>query len=198
MARLTFPMAALAALLLIAAASSASALCPPKVTIDYVTYAGTGCSWDNTNYVLSPDYSTVTFIFGGMVATTDGGLANTRKFCQLSFALKYPKGWIFTLGKATGRGFADIGANSLGVYESSYYFSGQTGTPTISRTFYGPQTKSFEATDKFLTMVWSECNNVPNLNIKTVVRVQGQKAAMFLDSHDTKFHLAFALFWKPC
>uniref|UniRef100_A0A388LFU6 NADH:ubiquinone oxidoreductase intermediate-associated protein 30 domain-containing protein n=1 Tax=Chara braunii TaxID=69332 RepID=A0A388LFU6_CHABU len=191
-------MAALAAVLLIAAASSTSAFCPPKVTIDSVTYGGTGCNWQNTNYVFSPDYSTVTFIFGGMVATTDGGLANTRKFCQLSFALKYPKGWIFTLGKATGRGFAAIGKHSLGVYESSYYFSGQTGTCTISRKFYGPQSKSFEATDNFLTMVWSQCNGVPNLNIKTVVRVQGGKAAMFLDSHDTKFRLAFGILWKKC
>ncbi|GBG93030.1 hypothetical protein CBR_g58935 [Chara braunii] len=191
-------MAALAAVLLIAAASTASADCPPKVTIDYVTYAGTGCNWGNTNYVISPDYSTVTFIFGGMVATTDAGLAEKRKFCQLSFALKYPDGWIFTLGKATGRGFAAIGANSLGVYESSYYFSGQTGTPTISRTFYGPQSRSFEATDRFATFVWSQRNSVPNLNIKTVVRVQGRKAAMFLDSQDTKFRLAFAILWKRC
>eukprot|EP00244_Chara_vulgaris_P008352 TRINITY_DN3267_c0_g1_i2.p1 TRINITY_DN3267_c0_g1~~TRINITY_DN3267_c0_g1_i2.p1 ORF type:complete len:202 (-),score=35.19 TRINITY_DN3267_c0_g1_i2:783-1388(-) len=201
MARMVFPMGALAALLLIAATAlpaSAHHHCPAKVTISSVNYAGTGCNWENTNYVLSPDYTTVTFMFGGMVATTDGGLAEKRKFCQISLGMDYPKGWSFTLGQATGRGYADIGSGSTGIYETHYYFSGETGTAKVKRVISGPTKEDYEFTDYFVTLVWSKCNNVPNLNIKTVVIAEGRKAAMMLDSIDSKFKLLFAIRWKRC
>eukprot|EP00244_Chara_vulgaris_P001088 TRINITY_DN1171_c0_g1_i8.p2 TRINITY_DN1171_c0_g1~~TRINITY_DN1171_c0_g1_i8.p2 ORF type:complete len:197 (-),score=38.44 TRINITY_DN1171_c0_g1_i8:437-1027(-) len=186
-----------AAVLLMMVALPASAQ-PSEVTISYVNYQGTGCKWQNTNYALSNDYKTVTFMFGGMVATTDGGLADKRKTCQMSFNINYPDGWSFSLGQATGRGFADIAKHSHGIYESHYYFSGQTGTAIIERKIKGPKVGSFEFTDDFLTIVWSECNKAPNLNIKTVVRVEGKKAVMALDSHDTKFQLIFNLQWRKC
>ncbi|GBG81873.1 hypothetical protein CBR_g34057 [Chara braunii] len=187
-----------AVLLLIAAAVLASAQTPTEVTIGWVTYAGNGCNYDNTNWVLSNDYKTVTFMFGGMVATTDGSLADKRKSCQMSFSVNYPDGWSVSIGQATGRGFADIAENSDGIYETHYYFSGQTGTAMVERKIKGPKVGSFEFTDDFLTLVWSECNNAPNLNIKTVVRVEGQKAVMALDSQDTKFQLIFNLQWRQC
>ncbi|GBG66769.1 hypothetical protein CBR_g68755 [Chara braunii] len=188
----------LLALLLVVVVVQASAQAPPEVTISYVNYAGSGCNYQNTNYVLSNDYKTVTFMFGGMVATTDGSLADKRKHCQMSFNMIYPDGWSVSIGQATGRGFADIAKDSTGIYESHYYFSGQTGTATIERKIGGPQVGSFEFTDDFLTFVWSECNNAPNLNIKTVVRVEGAKAVMALDSQDTKFQLIFNLQWRQC
>ncbi|GBG71799.1 hypothetical protein CBR_g9208 [Chara braunii] len=171
---------------------------PTEVTISYVTYQGSGCNYENTNWVLSNDYKTVTFMFGGMVATTDAGLAGQRKACQMSFNMVYPDGWSVSLGKATGRGFADIAKKSKGIYESQYYFSGQTGTASLARIIPGPQTGNFEFTDVFLTSVWSQCNNAPNLNIKVVVRVEGKKAVMALDSQDTKFQMIFNLQWKKC
>ncbi|GBG71793.1 hypothetical protein CBR_g9202 [Chara braunii] len=192
-------MAALFVATVLSAASSASAGgAPPKVSIRGLTFAGTGCSWSDSNYAFSNNYQTVTFIFGGLVATTDSGLAGRRKFCQLSFYLDYPNGWSFTLGQVTGRGFASIGKGSKGVYETQFYFSGQTGTPTVRRTIYGKQEGNFEFTDKFLTFVYSQCNSAPNLNIKSVVRVEGKKAVIGLDSSDTKFQLKFACIWKKC
>ncbi|GBG66767.1 hypothetical protein CBR_g68753 [Chara braunii] len=116
----------LLALLLVVVVVLASAQAPPEVTISYVNYAGSGCNYQNTNYVLSNDYKTVTFMFGGMVATTDGSLADKRKSCQMSFNMIYPDGWSVSIGQATGRGFADIAKDSAGIYESHYYFSGQT------------------------------------------------------------------------
>ncbi|GBG71774.1 hypothetical protein CBR_g9183 [Chara braunii] len=188
----------LVAFVLVGVAVLASAEAPPEVTISYVTYMGSGCKYDNTNWVLSNDYKTVTFIFGGMVASTDASLAEKRKACQMSFNMIYPDGWSVSLGQATGRGFAEIGEESAGIYESHYYFSGQTGTAMIERKIQGAFTGSFEFTDYFLTLVWSECNNAPNLNIKVVVRVDGKKATMALDSADTKFQLIFNLQWKRC
>eukprot|EP00244_Chara_vulgaris_P001087 TRINITY_DN1171_c0_g1_i7.p2 TRINITY_DN1171_c0_g1~~TRINITY_DN1171_c0_g1_i7.p2 ORF type:complete len:198 (-),score=32.12 TRINITY_DN1171_c0_g1_i7:437-1030(-) len=190
--------AVLAAVLLMIVAVHANAHTPPEVTISWVNYAGSGCSYENTNYAISNDYKTVTFMFGGMVATTDEGLNGKRKTCQMSLNMVYPDGWSVSLGQATGRGFADIAKHSHGIYESHYYFSGQTGTAIIERKIKGPKVGSFEFTDDFLTIVWSECNKAPNLNIKTVVRVEGKKAVMALDSHDTKFQLIFNLQWRKC
>ncbi|GBG93043.1 hypothetical protein CBR_g58377 [Chara braunii] len=183
---------------MIVVAVQASAQAPPQVTIRYVIYAGSGCTYENTNYVLSNDYKTATFMFGGMVATTDGSLADKRRNCQMSFSLNYPDGWSVSIGRATGRVFADIAERSEGIYETQYYFSGQMGTAMIERKITGPKVGSFEFTDDFLTLVWSQCNKVPNLNIKTVVRVEGEKAVMALDSHGTKFQLIFNLQWRQC
>ncbi|GBG68168.1 hypothetical protein CBR_g2719 [Chara braunii] len=194
MARFAF----VAAVVLTMIAALPASAQPPEVTINSVVYAGSGCNYENSNWVLSNDFKTLTFMFGGMVATTDGSLADKRKHCQLSFYLNYPDGWSVSLGQATGRGFADIAKKSKGFYETHYYFSGQPGTAKVERTIKGPQVGSFEFTDDFVTVVWSECNNAPNLNIKTVVRVEGTKAVMALDSHDTKFQLIFNCKWKAC
>ncbi|GBG71805.1 hypothetical protein CBR_g9214 [Chara braunii] len=188
----------LLALLLVGVAVQASAQAPPEVTISYVSYQGSGCNYENTNYVLSNDYKMVTFIFGGMVATTDGSLADMRKSCQMSFYMNYPDGWTVSIGQATARWFADIAQYSAGIYEIHYYLSGQTGTARIERKIQGRYTGSFEFTDDFLTLVWSECNNTPNLNIKVVVRVEGKKAVMAFDSVDCKPVLILNLQWKKC
>ncbi|GBG87636.1 hypothetical protein CBR_g45789 [Chara braunii] len=190
-------MAALSVVTILSVATPALAG-PPKVTISSVAYGGSGCSWSDSTYVLSPDYTVLTFIFGNLIATTDAGLLGQRKTCQISLSLDYPPSWSVTLGSVTGRGFTDIAKDSKGVYETQFYFSGQTGTPTITRTFAGPRTGNFEVTDKFLTVVYSQCNDTPNLNIKHVVRVEGSKAVVGLDSSDSKFKLLFSLLWKKC
>ncbi|GBG83331.1 hypothetical protein CBR_g37044 [Chara braunii] len=171
---------------------------PPKVEISLVVWGGTGCSYSDSSAALPPPYDVLTVLFGNMIATTDKGLPDTRKFCQFSFSLTYPKGWSFTLGTVTGRGFRDVAAGSTGFYETQFYFSGQQGTPTITRTLPGPQKGNFEFTDVFFTEVYSKCNDVPNLNIKHVVRVEGAKALVGLDSSDSKFELLFAFKWKKC
>ncbi|GBG71776.1 hypothetical protein CBR_g9185 [Chara braunii] len=188
----------LLALLLVGVAVQASAQAPPEVTISYVVYQGSGCNYENTNYVLSNDYKMVTFIFGGMVATTDGLPAGKRKSCQMSFYINYPDGWSVSIGQATARWFADIAQDSAGIYEVHYYLSGQTGTAMIERKIQGPYTGSFEFTDDFRRLVWSECNNTPNLNIKMVVRVEGKKAVMGIDSVDCNPVLILNLQWKKC
>ncbi|GBG66743.1 hypothetical protein CBR_g68728 [Chara braunii] len=204
MARSLFPvvaaMAAVVVVSLLSAAVPASAK-PPKVTIESVTFMGSGCNWQNTNYVLSNDYSTVTFIFGDMIATTDGGLANRRKNCQASLGLKYPKGWSLSLGSVTGRGYGKLDKGVEGTYQTSYYFSGQTGTAYAKRTLNGQLELNYEYTDVFGLLVWSQCNNVPNLNINSEVRVDGpagRNGIMTLDSTDKKFKLIYRLNWKTC
>eukprot|EP00244_Chara_vulgaris_P006902 TRINITY_DN25_c0_g1_i13.p1 TRINITY_DN25_c0_g1~~TRINITY_DN25_c0_g1_i13.p1 ORF type:complete len:199 (+),score=30.21 TRINITY_DN25_c0_g1_i13:119-715(+) len=198
MARCVAMVSALFLAVVLCAATSAQAGAPPKVTIRDVVYGGTGCNYQNTNLAFLNNYQTVTAIFGGMVATTDSGLPGRRKFCQLSFYLDYPNGWSLTLLQVTGRGFCEIAKYSKVYYETQYYFSGQQGTATVRRTISGPQLGNFEFTDKFLTLVYSQCNSAPNLNIKTVVRVDGKKAVMGVDSSDTKFQLLFACIWKKC
>ncbi|GBG68166.1 hypothetical protein CBR_g2717 [Chara braunii] len=198
MARSACAAVAMAALLLLIAAAAPARAQPSSVTVNWVTYGGNGCSYSNTQYVLSPDWKTLTFLFGGMVATTDEGLANKRKACQMSISLNYPDGWSCTLGQVTGRGFADIAKDSKGIYETHFYFSGQTGTPSVTRKLKGELVANFEHTDSFSTQVWSQCNNVPNLNIKVVVRVEGKKAVIALDSADTNFELIYYLNWKEC
>ncbi|GBG66780.1 hypothetical protein CBR_g68766 [Chara braunii] len=198
MARCGASAVAMAALLLLIAAATPALAQPASVTISGVTFGGNGCSWSNSEYSYSSNSKTITFIFGGMVATTDGGLEDRRKVCQISMSISYPDGWTYTLGQVTGRGFADIAKGSQGIYETHFYFSGQTGTPRVSRILPGKFVDSFEFTDDFSTSVWSQCNNTPNLNIKSVVRVEGSQAVMALDSSDTKFQLVYYFDWKEC
>ncbi|GBG75450.1 hypothetical protein CBR_g20081 [Chara braunii] len=171
---------------------------PPSVTIQSVTFMGSGCSWSNANYYLSADYKVLTFMLGGMVATTDSGLAGKRKNCQISVGLKYSDGFSYSLATVTGRGFADIACRSTGTYQASYYVSGQTGTASASRTIAGKFTGNYEFTDKVSRVISSNCNNATNLDIDSEVRVDGKKAFMTLDSLDQKFVLQYRLNWTTC
>ncbi|GBG85219.1 hypothetical protein CBR_g39785 [Chara braunii] len=201
MARSLFPAmvvtAALSVVTILSAVTPAFAGAP-ELTISSIIFAGSGCSYSDSTIALSPDYSSITLVFDNMIATTDAGSKGLRKFCQLSLSLDYPRGWSVTLGSVTGSGFLDIAKGSKGVYETQFYFSGQPGTPTITRTFPGPQTGNFKITDSFLTLVYSKCNVTPNLNIKLVVSVEGSKAVVGLNSSDLKFSLIFGLLWKNC
>ncbi|GBG68013.1 hypothetical protein CBR_g1133 [Chara braunii] len=184
----------LAVVLLMIASVQASAQTPPEVTINYVTYGGSGCGYENTNYVLSNDYKTISFIFSGMAVTTDGSPADKRKACQISFSLNYPDGWSVSIGQVTGSMSVDIAKNSEGIFTTHFYFSGQSGTAIIERKIKGPKVGSFKITDSFLTLLWSECNKAPNLNIKMVVTVEGEEAVMALDKFDPIFNLQ----WRQC
>ncbi|GBG88440.1 hypothetical protein CBR_g47140 [Chara braunii] len=177
-------------LLMLAAGVQASAQTPPEVTIDSITYGGSGCGFDDTDYALSNDYKTVNFTFDGMVATTDG---DRKKACQISFALNYPDGWSFSVGQATANVHFDIVKNSVGIYRTVCYFSGQSGTTMIERKIEGPRVGSLEITEDFQTPLWSDCNSKPNLNMKLEVGVEGEKAVMGLD----KFHHV-NLLWRQC
>ncbi|GBG79069.1 hypothetical protein CBR_g28784 [Chara braunii] len=192
--------AALTALLLLAAsARPARALGrQPEVPITSVTYGGTGCSWDNTNYVLSPDYRSVTFIFGGMLVTTDGSFADRKKFCQVSLGLDFPDGWCTTVPKVTGRGFADVERGSKIIYEFVYYLSGQPGTAKVQRTIKGPAKRIVEFREHFSPIVRSQSNGAVNLNVKILATAEGSKATNIGDSDDDKFRLGLSFKWKRC
>ncbi|GBG79070.1 hypothetical protein CBR_g28785 [Chara braunii] len=192
--------AALTALLLLAAsARPARALGrQPEVPLTSVTYSGTGCSWDNTNYVLSQDYRIVTILFGGLLVTTDGSLPDRRKTCQVSFELDVPDGWCSAVPKVTGRGFADVEAGSKIIYEFIYYLSGQPGTDSVRRIIKGPAKRIVEFRQHFSPIVRSQSNGAVILNVKIVATAEGSKATNIGDSDDDKFRLGLSFKWKSC
>eukprot|EP00244_Chara_vulgaris_P013175 TRINITY_DN734_c0_g1_i1.p1 TRINITY_DN734_c0_g1~~TRINITY_DN734_c0_g1_i1.p1 ORF type:complete len:198 (-),score=28.98 TRINITY_DN734_c0_g1_i1:512-1105(-) len=194
---------ALAVLLLVTILSAADVAFgqPPKVTIEYVTFQGSGCNWDNTNYDYSSDSTVVTFLFGGMTATTDSGVAGKRKNCVMSFKLSYPNGWSVSMAKVTGRGYAKLDDGVTGAYQASYHFSGQTGTARCKHEATGPMDSNFEYTSRFTDVVWSQCNSAPNFNLNVEVRVDGPPDAeglVTVDTVDNKFKLLCYLEWNKC
>eukprot|EP00244_Chara_vulgaris_P008748 TRINITY_DN3535_c0_g1_i1.p1 TRINITY_DN3535_c0_g1~~TRINITY_DN3535_c0_g1_i1.p1 ORF type:complete len:225 (+),score=30.26 TRINITY_DN3535_c0_g1_i1:84-677(+) len=173
----------------------------PDFKLESVTFLGSGCNWTNSDYAISNHGKVVTFMFGGMVATTDSGLMGKRKNCVISFGLKYPKGWSFTVTKVTGRGYADLDGGVTGTYQTSHFVSGQRGTGYLTRVVEGPLEADYEFTDYIEDGIWTECGSTPNTNLNVEVRVDGPSGAnglMTVDTVDHKFKLLYFFSWRRC
>lgn len=101
---------------------------PSGVTIEGISYAGSGCNAGSVAGAISSDLSTVTLLYDSFIAQAGAGIqpAEARKNCQLNLQLKLPQGWQFSVFKADYRGYAFLQQGDKGVIKSTYYFSGDS------------------------------------------------------------------------
>ncbi|GBG66792.1 hypothetical protein CBR_g68778 [Chara braunii] len=175
---------------------------PEYVQIDSVSYAGSGCPPGSSEYVLSSNMSTLTLIFSNFTASTDGGIQERRKNCQLSVGLTFPLGWSYSVGNITSRGFAALDAGVRGLHRTSFYYSGMPGTAHATLNMTGPFDGNYEVTDTLDAVMYSPCGTFRNLNLNTEVRVDdgvsNGQGIMTVDSTDLRFRLIFTIMWKKC
>eukprot|EP00244_Chara_vulgaris_P005277 TRINITY_DN2099_c0_g1_i2.p1 TRINITY_DN2099_c0_g1~~TRINITY_DN2099_c0_g1_i2.p1 ORF type:complete len:211 (+),score=29.41 TRINITY_DN2099_c0_g1_i2:231-863(+) len=201
------PMAATAALLLftiLQLAAHGHAQSPPRgtVKIAYFSYSGNGCPSSSAVGSISNDATALTLIFSSFTASTDRGLADTRKNCIVTIKLNYPPGYIYTLGTVTVRGYANLESKVKGTVRIGYHISGRVGSGSATYTFYGPFNNNFERSSGFENAVGSECGRVRDLNINSEVRVHPgkppRKGIVTMDSQDLKFTQIYNIKWKRC
>jgi hypothetical protein len=176
------------------------------VTVEGISFAGTGCPAGTVAGQLSSDLTTVTILYDSFVAQAGEGISPTdyRKNCQLNVKLKYPSGWQFSVFKADYRGYAYIPAGASGTCKATYYFSGQSKQTSSSMVIKGEFDDNYLKTDEFdiESTVWSPCGEEGLLNINSEVRItpldSKAPALLTVDSTDLKFTQVHYLQWEKC
>jgi hypothetical protein len=177
-----------------------------EVTIESISFAGTGCPANSVVGQLSSDLTYVTLLYDSFVAQAGKNIppSEYRKNCQLNVKLKYPQGWQFSVFKADYRGYAYIPKGSKGTCKATYYFSGQSSQIASTLTINGAFNDNYLKTDQFgiESTVWSPCGQEGLLNINSEVRLtpldSNAAALLTVDSTDLKFTQIHYLQWQKC
>jgi hypothetical protein len=177
-----------------------------EVTIEGISFAGTGCPAGSVAGQLSSDLTTVTLLYDRFVAQAGAGIpaSEYRKNCGLNVKIKYPSGWQFSVFKADYRGYAYIPKGATGTCKATYYFSGQSKQTSSTLTLKGLFDDNYLKTDEFgvESTVWSPCGQEGLLNINSEVRLapfdSNTAALLTVDSTDLKFTQVHYLQWQQC
>jgi len=179
---------------------------PTQVSINSISYGGTGCPQGSIGSFISADRETFTLIFDSYVASIGPGvpITSTRKNCQLNINLQYPGGFQYSILSTVFRGYVGLDKGVTATQSSTYYFSGETSQSTCSASFTGPVSKDYEVeTDIDLTStVWSPCGAPVALNIASSLLLRSSVASatglMTDDSIDGKVTFVVGLQWQKC
>ncbi len=188
----------LAASTLVLLASQAQAA--PNVSgvkISSTAYGGNGCPSGSASVVISPDKTSVSFLFDEYIAEAGGQGQRTfdRKKCDIALGLKIPRGISVSLVDADYRGFHDLPRGATATFTRDYFFAGKTG-PSLKKTWRGARSDDFKVTDNLAVMakVWSKCGTDVILRSKSAATVKtkrGHEALMMVDSIDLKSKTLF-------
>ncbi|RDL33797.1 Uncharacterized protein BP5553_08165 [Venustampulla echinocandica] len=188
------------------AATPSGAPNPSQVTINSITYGGTGCPQGSVGSYISPDRLTFTLIFDSFMASIGPGvpITSSRANCQLNINLQYPSGFQYSVLDTQFRGYADLGAGVTGVQSATYYFSGSATQASTSTTFKGPISSDYLVEDAipFTSTIWSPCGAALPLNINSQVRLTSTNSAssglLTQDSVDGKVSFVVGVQWQTC
>jgi len=179
---------------------------PSDVTINGISYGGTGCPQGTVGSFISADRSTFTLIFDSYVASIGPGVAITdnRLNCQLNIDLQYPAGFQYSVLGTVFRGYAGLDKGVTGVQQATYYFSGSSTQVATSTTFTGPTDGDYEISDSipFTSTILSPCGASLPLNVNSQVRltstVSTATGILTDDSIDGTITFVVGVQWQAC
>jgi len=179
---------------------------PTEVTINEISYGGTGCPQGSLSSFIAADRQTFTLIFDNYVASIGPGVAVTenRKNCQLNLDLEYPSGFQYSILSTEYRGYVGIDAKVSGSQGSTFYFSGETAQVSTSTAFIGPLSEEYEVTDTLplTSTIWSPCGAALPLNIDSEVVLTTNSATatgqITDDSIDGGIVFQVGIQWQTC
>jgi len=179
---------------------------PADVSINSISYGGTGCPQGSVGSFISADRETFTLIFDSYVASIGPGVAVTenRLNCQINLDLEYPSGFQYSVLNTEFRGYAAMDKGVTGVQEATYYFSGATAQASTQTTFTGPTSGDYEIVDSipFTSTVWSPCGAALPLNIDSQVRLSSTVSTatgeLTDDSVDGNVQFIVGVTWQTC
>lgn len=103
---------------------------PGEVTVESVSWAGSGCPAGSVAYDLGEGATVVSLSFDSFVAGTGKGMKATdkRKNCNIRMKMKYPQGWSYTIAKTDVRGYIQLPDKTCtATLSANSFFSGQQG-----------------------------------------------------------------------
>ncbi len=177
---------------------------PTHVTVQSVTYAGSGCPDGSVTTTLAPDRSSFALLIDGFTAFRGPGipLGESFKTCQVELTLALPEGWQYTIGTLDHRGSVTIPKRMKATQQATYYFAGDGKLASADTTFVGPVDKAYLLRDTlpFSSVVWSSCDEVRPLTITTQLQLKGGTEAGRISAETIDGTLGFVvgLRWRPC
>ncbi|PUU75413.1 hypothetical protein B9Z19DRAFT_928003, partial [Tuber borchii] len=181
---------------------------PSQVSIEGITYAGTGCKAGSVAISHASDYQTLTLSFDSYVASIGPGVpfAEKRKNCNLNVNIHYPPGYQYTLYKIDYTGFADLQTGVSASQTSNCWFAGRFTPWYFQTSFTGPYTKTYTFTDTLASesLVWSPCGASHTLNCNTQLLLNstnpGSSGIITTDVVDiqAKPKQVYGIRWRMC
>ncbi|TYK53294.1 DUF4360 domain-containing protein [Actinomadura decatromicini] len=180
---------------------------PTGITIDVISYNGSGCPKDSASPAIASSADSFTVTYAKYIAQAGGTVSpvEARKSCQLILNVHVPHGFSYAVSTTEHRGYASLLSGASGTQVASYYFMGHPETAETSHPLTGPIKKNWQFNDAvtFTQLVWSPCGEERFFNIKTEVRVEPgtdktKVSFVGVDSLDNTIKTTYRYTWKTC
>lgn len=181
-----------------------ASIVPPWVKIEDLRWGGSGCPSNSESVKLHilQERDAMRLTFPPLSALSGPNVPRTEmlKNCLLRASLSVPKGWSFTIFKATYRGEASLDKSLTGVLSTTYFYEGERDFTVLHATLKDPSKKdAYEVSDTIdrPEATWSPCYKERALLINTTVRVSPQhkgSAEGEIDLNRTRLGLK----WRRC
>ncbi|KAJ3040799.1 hypothetical protein HDV00_010414 [Rhizophlyctis rosea] len=151
---------------------------PTNVTINALTYGGTGCPAGTAAVLVANDKMSFAVIFDEYTVAVDTTTHRDRKNCQLAFELIFPQGYSYSLGTINYRGSAFLDKGVVGQLTANYFFAGNPTQATKTTPFVGPYSNNnYVVTDTFSlqAVVWSPCGAGVPLSLSSSILLDNTK-----------------------
>ncbi|MCL9780711.1 DUF4360 domain-containing protein [Vibrio sp. S4M6] len=178
-----------------------------EVSVKDLKTSGSGCPYGTVSGTIAPDGKS--FVLGFDEYTAEVGPSiprrENRKTCQITAVLEIPNGLAFTIADVNYRGYASLDSKVKALQSSSYFFAGNRQESRLNTEFHGPIEQNYTISDRLglESLVWSSCNAMEPVVIKTELRVDNQRnrrksGLITLDTIDGKVTHSYGLMFKKC
>lgn len=176
----------------------------PEITVEMLSYNGSGCPPDTAVVAVTPDATAFTVTYSHYLARVgaDSRPGEFRRNCQLSVDVTVPAGFTYAVVRADYRGYGYLEPGATALQKASYYFQGVPDTVATERRFAGPMDDTWNVSEETEFPVYAPCEETRFLNINTELRVNAgssdpeRLSMMAMDSEDhdieTTYHLDLA------
>ena len=178
---------------------------PNEVSINSLSFAGSGCPAGTVAGNISSDAQAFTLLFDSYVAEAGPGLSLSagRKACQLLADIHFPQGWQYSIFAVDTRGYLNLDPGVQATQQTTFYFQGQMNSGVSKTDFFGPLSQDYASRDVLgiASLVWSPCGVNRALNVKTSVSLRapsGARGLATVDSVDGEFRMIYGFRWRRC
>jgi hypothetical protein len=167
--------------------------------------AGSGCPAGSVMAQLGADGETLELGFSEFIAEVGPGipLADSRRFCNLTFVLDVPSDQQYAIREVSYDGFAYLENGAGADLKSSFFFAGRPQELQLERKLNGSFNDHFSGAIRVPSneLLWSECGGDKLAALTTSVRVyaaQGSGARGYIAKDNLGVNQRYALAYRSC
>ena len=173
--------------------------------VEVLNVNGSGCRQHTTAVALSPDRAAFTITYSAyLTQLTTGSVTQVGVDCRVNLKITAATGYAPVITSVDYRGFAEIAPGASGQQSASYRFHGAARVESTGRTFTGPFSDYWQATDPgdggpLVGGCGSPVLDVDSsLNLAAGSSVAGSASYLAMDSTDGVASSTYHLTWQRC